>query len=139
MPGDGISVIVYHDGQYHVASCERWGPDGRRAARHVFGCEPSLAEVAGYVNSRAFLDLEYLPVTDEAPGPLAGNPKRRQREAARIARMPASSTRSQTALQAALEERKEERRAAARKRRRDEADERWRQRVEKRRRKRRGH
>ena len=138
--GSGVSVTVIHDGQFCVAWCERWGPEGRSAARHVFGPEPALPEILAFVNSRAYLALEYLPLTDHAPQPLlAGNPKRRQREAARAAREPARSTRSQAALQPALEERKEVRRADGRRRRADEAAERYRQRVEKRKEKKRGH
>ena len=138
--GSGISFTVSHDGQFCVAYIERWGPEGRWAARHVFGPEPALPEVLGFVNSHAFLGLRFLPLEDEsAPRPLAGNPKRRQREAARTAREPASSTRSQAALQAALDERKQKRRADGCRRRGEVTDERWQQRAEKRREKRRGH
>jgi hypothetical protein len=138
--GSGISVTICHDGQFCVAYCERWGPRGRSAARIVLGAEPALPEVAGFVNSRTFLEIPYLPLgEDVAPRALAGNPKRRQREAARAAKEPAASTRSQAALQAALDERKQERRAAGRRRRAEETDERYLQRVEKRRAKRRGH
>jgi hypothetical protein len=138
--GSGISVTICHDGQFCVAYCERWGSQGRSAARVILGAEPALPEVAGFVNSRAFLELPYLPLDeDAAPRALAGNPKRRQREAAKAAKEPASSTRSQAALQAALDEHKQERRAAGRRQRSEEAEERHRQRVEKRREKRRGH
>jgi hypothetical protein len=138
--GGGISVTLFHDGQFCVAVCERWGPDGRSAARHIFGPEPALPEVEDFVNSRGFLALRFLPLDDPAaPTPLAGNPKRRQREAAKARRMPAMSTRSQAALQKALDERKQERRSDGRRRRAEEVDERYRLRVEKRREKRRGH
>jgi hypothetical protein len=138
--GSGVSATIIHDGQFCIAWFERWGPDGRWLARHVFGPEPGLPEILAFVNSRAYLALAYLPVEDEAPAPdLEGNPKRRQREAARAAREPAQSTRSQAALQAALDEQKQERRADSRKRRAEQADERYRQRVEKRKEKKRGH
>jgi hypothetical protein len=136
----GVSATIIHDGQFCVAWFERWGPDGRWLARHVFGAEPAWPEILAFVNSRAYLVLAFLPLEDEGPAPvLAGSPKRRQREAARAAREPAQSTRSQAALQAALDERKQERRADGRRRRTQEADERYRQRVEKRKEKKRGH
>jgi hypothetical protein len=138
--GSGVSVTIIHDGQFCVGVLERWGPEGRSAVRHVFGAEPALPEVLGFVNSRAYLALEFVSVAcDSAPSVLAGNPKRRQREAARAARRPAQSTRSQAALQAALDERKQERRADGRRRRAEEADERYRRLVVKRKQKKRGH
>lgn len=137
--GRGISATVYHDGRFWRAHVEEWDEEGTQAAVHVFGAEPSLPEIAAFINGPEFLRLVFAPLDqDDRPHALAGNPKRRQREAARAARETASVTHSQEAVQAALEERKGERRATARTRRQDEADERRRLRVAKRKQKHRG-
>lgn len=143
MSGRGISasLTVYFDGQFWVAYCECRDGETVSAARHVFGPEPSLPEVADFVAGSGWSRLRFLNIEDLDPqtSPSRGNPKRRQREAARIARAKPASTRSQEALKAAVEALKDESERAARTRRARTAEEQWQQRVAKRKQKRRGH
>ena len=134
-------LTVYFDGQYWVGFFERHEGAMTSIARHVFGPEPSLPQIAELVSGPAWSRLTFLP-TDASDGPApapAANPKRRQREAAREARATAPSTKSQDALKAAIEGLKTESAAAKRERRAEAAEDRWRQRVAKRKDKKRGH
>ena len=143
MPADGLSakLTVYFDGQFWVGFFERTDEGGLAVARHVFGPEPSLHEIAELVSGAHWSRLRFVP-TDADASPIrepAANPKRRQREAAREARAGAPSTKAQDALKAALEEQKLESAAAGRKRSAAAAQERWEQLVAKRKEKKRGH
>ena len=143
MPSNGVSarLTVYFDGQFWVAFFEREEDGELAVARHVFGPEPSLAEIADLLTEPRWSRLRFMPVeTGEArPQAPAANPKRRQREAARAARAASPSTKAQDALKAALEEQKRESATTRREQRGVVAEERWEQRVAKRKEKKRGH
>ncbi len=143
MPTTGLSarLTVYYDGQFWVGFFEHEDDAGLAIARHVFGPEPSLTEIAELVTRRSWSRLNFVMtgVSDAPVRRLATNPKRRQREAARDARATAPSTKAQDALKAALGEQKLERAAARRERLAEAAEDRWQQRVAKRKEKKRGH
>jgi len=143
MPENRLStrLTVYFDGQFWVGFFERRDGANASVARHVFGPEPSLPQIADLVSGPAWSRLTFLPTDaiDAAVPTPAANPKRRQREAAREARASAPSTRSQDALKAAIEELKTESAAAGRKRRAAAAENRWQHRVAKHKDKKRGH
>jgi hypothetical protein len=109
-------------------------------ARHVFGPEPSLPQILDLVSGRAYARVRFLPTIEAAgPPPLAANPKRRQRDAAKESRSAHASTRSQDALKSALESLKVEGAAARKSRREAAANEIRAKRVAKRKEKKRGH
>jgi hypothetical protein len=143
MPTDHLSckLTIYHDGQFWVGLFERHDAGELWLARVVFGPEPSLPQIAELVAGPAWRRLRFLPAgcAAERPAPAAANPKRRQREAAREARVGAPSTRSQDAMKAAIEEAAQVSEASWRERRAALAEERWQQRVAKRKEKKRGH
>jgi len=108
-------------------------------ARHVFGAEPSNAEL------RHFMLYGYADMPRHRGGPSDGallrarvNPKRAQREARRDQGR-APSTKSQAALSAALEQRKDERDVTFREERRARDERRFALRSEKRKRRLSGH
>jgi hypothetical protein len=134
-------LTVYFDGQFWIGFVEREDDEGLSIARHIFGPEPSLPQIAELVTGRGWSHLQFVP-TDGGDGlghQPAANPKRRQREAAREARAKAPSTRSQESLKVALEQRKADSEAESRERRAEAAEERWRQKAAKRKDKKRGH
>lgn len=134
-------LTVYFDGQFWVGFFERHDGATTSIARHVFGPEPSLPQIAELVSGPAWSRLTFVPtdaIDNAMPSP-AANPKRRQREAAREAHANAPSTKSQDALKHAIEELKIESAAAKYERRAAAVEERWQQRVAKRKDKRRGH
>jgi hypothetical protein len=115
--------------------------DGRlTVARHVFGAEPSNAELRDFMLYRfAFMRRSTQVFAGAARGHSAHyNPKRAQREAMRDAGRP-SSTKAQAALSAAQSELKAEREAFSREERRAEAERRFELRSEKRKSRRAGH
>lgn len=90
-------LTVRFDGQFWVGIVERI-EDGRLSAcRVVFGAEPSNEEVLEFVLERWTSLLFSEPVKCE-PSKMAGNPKRRQREAAREVARHGASTKAQIAL-----------------------------------------
>lgn len=132
------TLTVYHDGQFWVGVAEHV-EDGRLgAARIVFGAEPSDEEVLRFVIER-WQTLAFGGSQDSDTKPMARNPKRRQREAAKALKQPAASTKAQAALAEQRDALKQES-ARARRQARDEAKrQRFEQRTEKRKEKKRGH
>lgn len=133
-------LTLYHDGQFWVGLCEISGKDGYAVCRIVFGAEPSDEEIAAFVCER-WANLPFSkPAADSALSkPLAGNPKRRQREAAKELSAPATSTKAQAALSAQREDMKAESRAASKERREAEAERRFELHREKQKRRHHGH
>ena len=132
------TLTVYHDGQFWVGMAEHV-EDGRYGvARIVFGAEPSDEEILQFVVGK----LEKLsffgddPVETSKP---AKNPKRRAREAAKVLKRPAVSTKAQQAFAAQRKAMKRESAQARSQRRADEAETRFEQRKLKRKQKHRGH
>jgi len=73
-----------------------------------FGSEPSEADIYGFVLEN-FYQLEFSQSVDYVPKRIAGNPKRRLRDAARATKNVGIGTKSQQALQMQREEKKNER------------------------------
>ena len=48
---------VYYDGQFWIGLAEFWDEDGVRAARHIFGTEPSNAELLAFAAGPEFDQL----------------------------------------------------------------------------------
>ncbi len=132
---------VLFDGQFWVGYYTRHERGESQIARYVFGAEPSLAEIAQLVCSREWTRLRLLPAhtTNLGSEALAGNPKRRQREAAKASRGHGGATKSQEAYKEALAGPKAEAKSSRRVRRAEAAERQWQRRVEKHRDKHRGH
>ncbi len=117
-------LTVYFDGQFWIGLVECAEADQLRVARHIFGAEPSDIEVLNFVlndvmsvAARATVAVEVEPVVK-----VVHNPKRAAREAAKIMRQPAVSTKAQAALQLQHEQDKHVRQQQTRAEREAEAD-----------------
>lgn len=119
----GSSFTVYFDGTFWVGVVEICEPGGQvRAARHVFGVEPTAAELldfvrhdAGRLLDRALASPAVPPGREADPGPPSlVNRKRAARQASREQVRSGPSTAAQAALARALEESGRARRAEAR-------------------------
>ena len=132
------TLTVYHDGQFWVGMAEHV-EDGRYGvARIVFGAEPSDEEILQFVVGK-WEKLSFFgddPVETSKP---AKNPKRRAREAAKVLKRPAVSTKAQQAFAAQRKAMKRESAQARSQRRADEAETHFEQRKLKRKQKHRGH
>jgi hypothetical protein len=125
-----VEFCCYHDGQFWVGVLSlRHGQDVR-AARVVFGAEPSDAELMVFLQQRGY---ELLARAERAPAVRAGvaevgriNPKRAARRAATLAREPRPSTAAQDAVRMAQEADKALRKQSTRDRRDRRAEEQWR-------------
>ena len=116
-----MRLTLFFDGQFWVAVFERHEENRLRAFRHVFGAEPQLEDVEQYVLKRAMAAFDQVGSSIEAPTETLGNPKRRQREAARLLQKHEPSTFAQRALALEREQRKEENCARRRKHREETA------------------
>jgi hypothetical protein len=101
-------LTVYFDGQFWIGLVECADAERLRAARHIFGAEPSDVEVLNFVLSdllsvaaQATAAIEIDPVIKAIH-----NPKRAAREAAKIMHQPAVSTKAQAALKLQQEQNK---------------------------------
>ena len=95
--GASITFTVYFDGQFWVGIVERLEEGRLSAARVVFGAEPSDEEVFQFVLDR-WGTLRFSPEVEAERRREPGNPKRRQREAAKAAAKAAPSTKAQQAI-----------------------------------------
>ena len=133
-----VTLTVYFDCSFFSALSERSDEDGLRAAKHVFGPEPSDPEVYQWV-LREFARLRYSPAVEGERRPrAAGNPKRRQRQAAQACSA-GVGTRAQQALQLQREQSALERKSARRARSEAEEARKFQLRQEKKKARRRGH
>ncbi|MBF6330066.1 YjdF family protein [Nocardia transvalensis] len=134
---------VFYDGQFWVGVLEITDGRGVRAARHVFGAEPSNAELEEFAVKEygRLLDraLTAPPVPVESRSKATVNPKRLARLAAREQAARPISSAAQDALRLAHEQAGHENRAAAKRRRAIESDQRRDAVARKRKAKRRGH
>ncbi len=118
---------VFFEGPFWVGVLEIAEPDGVRAARHVFGDEPTGPELEEFVR-RDFLALLTSALAgpavpaDRVPRPRRGNAKRAARAAAREQAARPLTTAAQEALHEAHQHAKSENRAAAKRRRAAEAE-----------------
>lgn len=132
------TLTVYHDGQFWVGLAEHVEGGRYGIARIVFGAEPSNEEILQFVVGK-WEKLSFFgddPVETSKP---AKNPKRRAREAAKVLKRPAVSTKAQQAFAAQRKAMKRESAQARSQRRADEAETRFEQRKLKRKQKHRGH
>ena len=129
---------VFFEDPFWVGVLESEDEGVLSVARHVFGAEPSNAELLEFLLGR-FADMRRSEaLVGEGPRARASNPKRSQRDAARDATRP-PSTKAQAALSAARSEIKAERAASSREERLAEAVRRFELRSEKRKKKHSGH
>jgi hypothetical protein len=111
--GTRVIFTVFFEDPFWVGVLEVHGPQGVRAARHVFGAEPTGPQLYDFAVGRGFEVLglaaaRSVPVAPDRSGvdPKRSarlNPKRAARLAARQAREPGTSTAAQRALQVARE------------------------------------
>jgi len=109
-------MTVFHDGSYWVAVLEEAWNGRLKAARHLFGKEPSDAEMMDFVlHHMNALFARVTRHTDASDAALPRrSPKRLAREAAAELKRQGASTRAQEALKLELEHRKQERRIISR-------------------------
>ena len=132
-----VTILVYFDDPFYSILVERRENGRLSVARQVVGPEPSEIEVLAWVQ-KEFPHLHYSPAVEDAPhSPMAVNPKRRQRQAAR--ETGGVGTRSQQALQLDRELRAAQRKSDRRERQEEEAERRFQLRQEKRKARHRGH
>ena len=133
-----VTILVYFDDPFYAILVERRENGRLSVARQVVGPEPSEIEVLAWVQ-REFPRLRYSPAVEDTPrSPMAVNPKRRQRQAARETGG-GVGTRSQQALQLDRELRAAQRKSDRRERQEEEAERRFQLRQEKRKARHRGH
>jgi hypothetical protein len=134
---------VFYDGQFWVGVLEITDDSGVRAARHVFGGEPSNAELEEFAvrGCDRLIDRAHAaPAIAANSKPAARvNPKRLARQAAREQAARPVSSAAQDSLRVAHEQTGRENRAAAKRRRAEEAEQRREASTRRRREKRRGH
>ena len=133
-----VTLTVFFDGTFFAALVERREGTQLRAAKHVFGPEPSDPEVLNWV-LQDFAKLKLSPGV-EAPRAVraTSNPKRRQRQAAKVVSSEIGA-RSQQALQLARELSAEARRQQSRAQSEADAERKYQLRREKQKAKHRGH
>jgi hypothetical protein len=131
------TFTIFFDGQFWVGLATRVSDAGTEVARVVFGPEPSDALLLEWFRDE-YSRLTFVPTTVEVNTRVAGNPKRRQREARRALEAPRTRTRAQEAWSTALEATKQEAAEFRRDERRAEAEARYALRVAKRKQKHRG-
>ncbi|MEU6089714.1 YjdF family protein [Streptomyces sp. NPDC047085] len=124
------TFTVYFDDPFWVGVLEIADEDGVRAARHVFGAEPTGPELMQF-SLRAFdgllaraLACEPVDPDNAARQRRVVNPKRQARAVAREQRARPVSTMAQEAMARAVEQAKQENRRAAKRRRAEEAEQR---------------
>ena len=117
-------LTVYFDGQFWIGLVECADADQLRVARHIFGAEPSDIEVLNFVlnDLLSVAARATVAVETESVSKVVHNPKRAAREAAKIMRQPAVSTKAQAALQLQHEQNKRVRQQQTRAEREAEAD-----------------
>lgn len=118
------TLTVYHDGQFWVGLAEHVEGGRYGVARIVFGAEPSDEEILRFVTSK-WAKLSFFGDKAMETSKPAKNPKRRAREAAKVLKRPAVSTKAQQALAAQREAMKRESAQARSQRRADEAEARF--------------
>ncbi len=124
MPPNLTITTICHDGQFWIALIERLHGDRIEIARHVFGPEPSNAELLAWAGM-GFAGLHFVAAEARALPEPPANPKRRKREAAAQARATGPSSRARDALKAANELNAAQRKAAGSERRQAAAEQRY--------------
>ena len=101
-------LTVLYEGPFWIGLSERVENGKLTVAKHVFGAEPSMADIYEFVLNHSY-DQEYSPPVDAEMKKEHTNPKRRQREARKMTAQKGVGTKSQQALQMQREEKKIER------------------------------
>lgn len=139
MHSNASSILtVFHDGRFWVGLCEETDGSCYRACRYVFGIEPDDQRILSFI-AIDWPKLRFSPTSIEAVVPLARNPKRRQRDAAKQLATPHPSTKAQAALAEAREAIKASKKTTVRQRRDLEKEQRYACAHAKRKQKHRGH
>jgi hypothetical protein len=99
---------VLYEEPFWIGVSERLENGKLTVAKHVFGAEPSMAEIYEFVLDHSYY-LKYSPPVDADMKKEHKNPKRRQREAHKMVAQKGIGTKSQQALQMQREENKIER------------------------------
>ena len=135
-----VTLTVFFEDPFYVGVVERVDEQNRlTVARQVFGAAPSDQQLFEWL-LRRYASLRFSPPVEAAPrAPIAENPKRRARQAARSLAREGVGTRSQQAIQAGREACRLERRERSREERDAELQRRFDLRQEKKKAKHRGH
>ena len=96
-------LTVLYEEPFWIGLSERVVNGKLTVAKHVFGAEPSMADIYEFVLNHSY-DLEYSPPVDAETKKEHTNPKRRQREARKMTVQKGIGTKSQQALQMQREE-----------------------------------
>jgi hypothetical protein len=132
-----IRLTVLYDEPFWIGLSERVENGKLTVAKHVFGAEPSMADIYEFVLNHSY-DLEYSPPVDAETKKEHINPKRRQREARKMTAQKGIGTKSQQALQMQREEKKIERKQISKEQKEEEKQRRFELRQKKKREKRSG-
>lgn len=138
MEDSSISLTVYFEEPFWVGIFERIQQGRLSAAKVTFGAEPKDGEVLEYILNE-YHDLGFSPAVEAETRPMAENPKRRQRQAARQTRSTGTGTKSQQALAAQREEMKTERKKVSKEQKEAELQRRFELKQQKRKEKHKGH
>jgi Protein of unknown function (DUF2992) len=106
-----VCSIIY-DGQFWIALIERFENNTYCVARHIFGAEPTNAELLEWAGRRLH-DLNFtepVVISEQVPVPKEINPKRRMRLVQKETAEFGVSSKAQEAMRMALETKKKERR-----------------------------
>lgn len=133
-----VSLCVYFEDPFWIAIIERQSGGALEVARVVFGAEPNNAQVYAWLISD-WERLRFSSAIKASWRAMPGNPKRRQRAAARAVQQRGGSTKSQEALARQREQQKAEAANKSRVRKKAKADEVWTAKQHKRKEKHRGH
>lgn len=133
-----LTLTVYFEDPFWVGVFERVEDDQLSVCRHVFGAEPTNAEVLAFVQQR-FRKLAFSPAVAVDCQMHHSNPKRRQRAARKASASRGIGSKAQQALAAQHEVSKSSRSAFQRKAREEAQAERYAKRRAKQKAKHRGH
>lgn len=107
---DESLFTVYFEDPYWIGIIEQTVEGSYSAARIVFGSEPTDAQILAFLAENYPNNLRFTEnlKIKQAKGKSHANPKRRQREAARLLSEKGGSTKAQEALQQSYENYKQE-------------------------------
>ena len=108
-----LTLTVYFEDPFWVGVFERVEDDQLSVCRHVFGAEPTNAEVLAFVQQR-FRKLAFSPAVAADRQMHHSNPKRRQRQVQKQLSGAGVGTKSMQALAAQREQLKTERKQQSR-------------------------
>ncbi len=113
MEESSVKLTVFFEAPFWVGIFERTEGQGLQVAKVTFGQEPKDGEVLACL-LEGYHRISYSPAVAMELKPMAANPKRRQRQAAKQMQSTGLGTKSQQALAAQREEMKVQRRQVSR-------------------------